>query len=59
MNVGLELAITFAWAKWNAACQEALRENIVMGEPSETTMTRVEVLEEKYNLLVEAKRAAS
>ena len=56
MNVGLELAIAFAWARWNAACQEALRENIVMGELSAETMTRVETLEESYNHLVEAKR---
>jgi hypothetical protein len=58
MNVGLELAIAFAWARWNAACQKALHENITMGEPSEETMTRVEALEESYNHLVEAKRAA-
>lgn len=56
-NIGLELAIAFAWARWNEACQEALRENITMGEPSEATMTRVEALEESYNHLVEAKRA--
>jgi hypothetical protein len=51
------IALAFAWAKWNAACQEALRENIVLGEPSEETMMRVEALEESYNRLVEAKRA--
>jgi hypothetical protein len=56
MNIGLELAIAYAWARWNAACQEALHENILLGEPSEKTMIRVETLEEKYNHLVETKR---
>ncbi len=56
-NVGLELAIAFAWAKWNDACQEGLRENITLGEPSEETLTRIEQLEDTYNHLVEAKRA--
>jgi hypothetical protein len=58
MNVGLELAIAFAWARWNEACQEGLRENITLGEPSEETLTRIEAREVEYNHLVEAKRAS-
>ena len=57
MNVGLELAIVYAWARWHAACQDALRENFTLGEPSEDTMIRVELLEDQYNHLVETKRA--
>lgn len=56
-NVGLELAIAYAWMKWNNACQEALLENFTLGEPTEKTLTRVEHLEAAYNRLVETKRA--
>ena len=55
-NVGLELALVYAWMKWNNACQEALLEHFTMGEPTEETLTRVERLEDAYNHLVEAKR---
>jgi hypothetical protein len=51
-NVGLELAIAFAWSKWSLGLQEALRENITKGEVSEQTLTKVEILENAYNGLV-------
>jgi hypothetical protein len=51
-NVGLELAIAFAWSRWNAACQVAFRENITKGEVSEEAIAQVEAFENTYNELV-------
>jgi hypothetical protein len=51
-NLGLELAIAFAWAEWNRALQEALRETNTKGSVSEATLVKVEILENAYNGLV-------